>query len=83
MKKFFKCLALACGGLALGLSLLVTPAASVSVQAAVAPTDSINKQYIEWIYLRAEGKLYKRLFNYSTGQWIGEWIYVRDLINGK
>lgn len=33
---------------------------------------------IEWVYYTAEdGKIYKRLYNYSTRDWIGEWIYVR------
>lgn len=33
---------------------------------------------IEWVYYTAEdGKIYKRLYNYSTREWIGEWIYVR------
>lgn len=32
---------------------------------------------IRWVYYVAEdGKRYKRLYNYSNGDWIGEWIYV-------
>lgn len=32
---------------------------------------------IRWVYkTSADGKRYKRLFNYSTGQWIGDWILV-------
>lgn len=31
---------------------------------------------IEWRYKAVNGKLYKRLYNYSKGKWIGEWILV-------
>ncbi|HAM30038.1 MAG TPA: hypothetical protein DCP49_01250 [Erysipelotrichaceae bacterium] len=31
---------------------------------------------IEWIYKDFDGVLYKRLFNYSTMEWIGRWIRV-------
>lgn len=34
----------------------------------------IRKDKIEYIYEIKEGKLYKRLYNYSRGEWIGEWI---------
>lgn len=31
---------------------------------------------IEWIVQYRNGKYYKRLFNYTTGTWIGDWILV-------
>ena len=32
---------------------------------------------IRWVYFTAtNGKKYKRLFNYSTNEWIGDWIPV-------
>lgn len=31
---------------------------------------------IEWIYQKIDGIWYKRLFNYSTMEWIGRWIRV-------
>lgn len=31
---------------------------------------------IEWVYKKINGKYYKRLYNYSTGEWIGDWILV-------
>ena len=31
---------------------------------------------IKWRYKSVNGKLYKRLYNYSKGQWIGDWILV-------
>lgn len=33
----------------------------------------------EWRYKTENGKLYKRLYNVTSGAWIGDWIYVRDL----
>lgn len=31
---------------------------------------------IKWIYKTVDGKTYKRLYNYSTNEWIGDWILV-------
>lgn len=31
---------------------------------------------IRWRYQIKNGKLYKRLFNYTKAQWIGDWILV-------
>ena len=32
---------------------------------------------IRWVYQTGtDGRRYKRLYNYSTGQWIGDWILV-------
>ena len=31
---------------------------------------------IQYRYKIINGKLYKRLYNYSTGEWIGDWIPV-------
>lgn len=32
--------------------------------------------YIGWRYETINGTLYKRLYNYTTNSWIGEWIPV-------
>jgi hypothetical protein len=29
-----------------------------------------------WRYKFENGKMYKRLYNYDTGKWIGDWILV-------
>lgn len=34
---------------------------------------------IRWRYKESGGKLYKRLYNYSRDEWVGEWIYVKTL----
>lgn len=31
---------------------------------------------IEWVYKRENGHLYKRLYDYTYQQWIGDWIFV-------
>ena len=31
---------------------------------------------IRWVYKTVDGKTYKRLYNYSTNEWIGDWILV-------
>lgn len=31
-----------------------------------------------WLYKIENGKVYKRLYNCSTGVWIGDWIYVGE-----
>lgn len=33
---------------------------------------------LSWAYKTENGKLYKRLYNQTTHQWIGGWIYVCD-----
>lgn len=34
---------------------------------------------LQWYYKTENGKLYKRLFNTATNQWVGDWIYVKDI----
>ncbi|MBD5469464.1 MAG: hypothetical protein HDR21_15165 [Lachnospiraceae bacterium] len=33
---------------------------------------------LRWIYKVEDGKVYKRLYNASTREWIGGWIYVGE-----
>lgn len=33
----------------------------------------------EWIFKIEDNKLYKRLYNHTTDEWEGDWIFVRDL----
>lgn len=50
-----------------------------TVQAAEADESGISPlmDRIEWCYKMENGKLYKRLYNYSTASWIGDWILVK------
>lgn len=65
----------------MALSVLVSPVFTLPVQAAPSSIIGIMpmRDAISWAYANFNNKLYKRLYNYSTGTWIGEWIYIRDL----
>lgn len=64
------------GAACLALAILVSPAATVSVHAAAPKTDDVQKEIIEWRFKIENGNLYRRLYNYSKGIWVGEWEYV-------
>lgn len=50
-----------------------TVVASVKDEGALVPMSDD----IRWVYKTMEdGHRYKRLFNYSTNQWVGDWILV-------
>lgn len=49
--------------------------------AAVKPGDTADPQadIIEYVYREyPDGSLYKRLYNYTKGIWVGKWIKIRD-----
>lgn len=63
------------------MCLLSAPASTMQVQAAKG-NPSVAEPYRsikEWVYREVDGKLYKRLWNCSTGYFEGDWIYVCDL----
>lgn len=65
---------------ALSLAAWVSPACTMVTEAAAAEsTVSPCAADIQWRYKEENGKLYKRLFNYTTNSWVGDWIYVCDL----
>lgn len=69
----------ALGILSIAMAILVCPAASISVQAGGgSETIAPYAQDIGYRYAVFDNKVYKRLYNFSTGEWIGDWIYVRD-----
>lgn len=69
------------GVLIFSLAILFCPSASLPVQAAQSPgtVATPQKDDIQWRFKVENNKVYKRLYNYSTLVWIGDWIYVRDL----
>jgi hypothetical protein len=84
-KKMIQKLALTVATACLALTAFVCPMTSVSVQASETETvEEINtgiqprKDYISYVFKIEDGKLYKRLYNYSSCNWIGDWIYVSD-----
>lgn len=37
---------------------------------------SIRSDVTRWVYKNIDGKLYKRLYNYTTDKWMSDWILV-------
>lgn len=67
------------GAACLSLGMFFCPVSTLPAQAAIPGIVSPQSDCIEWRYFIYEGKIYKCLYNASTGNWIGDWIYVRDL----
>lgn len=70
------------GMLSVALSVFLCPANSITAQAAAAPGADIAmpcSDNIDYVYFTAGKKLYKQLYNFSKGVWIGEPIYVGEL----
>lgn len=79
-KRVTRKLAAIAGALCLSLIILASPIASTPVQAAP-PQDAAMPcaDFIEYRYKIEGHSLYRRLFNYSTAEWIGEWEYVMEI----
>lgn len=50
----------------------VIPSQTVAASDVVSP----RSDDIGWQYKKINGKLYKRLYNFTTKTWIGDWILV-------
>ena len=46
-------------------------------------TGQTRADIIEWRYKTENGKVYKRQFNYSKNEWIGDWIFVANVVQGE
>ncbi len=89
-KKLTKNLALLAGTACLTLMVFACPATSLTVNAASNVQDdsivTLSDDYgimplkddIQYRYKIENGKMYKRLYNYTIGVWVGDWIYVCD-----
>lgn len=44
---------------------------NTATEASIARSDDIR-----WVIKTENGKTYKRLYNFSTGEWIGDWILI-------
>ncbi len=68
--------------IACSLCLVSVPTTCVSVNAAPAASGETAiapcAEILEWVYIEADGKRYKRLYNCTTGQWETDWIYVGE-----
>lgn len=64
---------------AFSLATLFSPATSIVANAATTETTvSPYKDCIQWRFKEENGKLYRRLYNYTTASWVGDWQYVCD-----
>lgn len=72
-------LAVLMGAAAIVMAVPFTPSATLSAEAAVQSEEygvQPLSDDIQWVYKVENGKIYKRLYNYSTANWVGNWIYV-------
>ena len=77
-KKLITLLGIAC----FGVTVLCSPVTTLTVEAAAPSTEdtvSPNADAISYRYKEVDGKLYRRLFNYTTNEWVGDWEYVADV----
>lgn len=77
-KKISKLLGLA-GAACLCAGMFFCPATALPTRAAVPEVASPYSEIKEWRYKIEDGKVYKRLYNYSRAEWEGDWIYLRDV----
>ena len=66
------------GAACLSLGVFACPATTLTTQAAAAPEVQPQSDIIEWVYIIVDGHIFKRLYNYSIGIYIGDWIYVGE-----
>lgn len=83
LKKITRKMSLLAGTACLAMLAFVCPMASLPAQAAsgaaVEATVQPRAHDIRYVYKIEDGKMYKRLYNYSTGNWVDDdWIYVCD-----
>jgi len=64
------------------LAVFAAPAASLTTYASDGSDVSTCAHIIEWRYKIEDGKLYKALFNCSTGHYVSDWEYVCDYPEG-
>ena len=56
----------------LSMPVLATQSNENITQEEIQPRTDIK----EWLYKIVDGNLYKRLYNYSTGRWETDWIFI-------
>lgn len=80
-KKLLKKIAALGGAACLALTVLVSPIATMPVQAAAPGIDAAQPQHdiIKWVFKEENGGLYRRLYNFSVNNWVGDWEYVGPL----
>ena len=83
MKKLLLRISAGLGVALCSLSLLVAaPQTTITAQAAGGGGTIAQPQsdYIYWVFLEQGHKVYKRLWNATTSEWLTDWIYIGDSI---
>lgn len=73
--------------IACSMSLLfVAPSFTIKACAATPPgSETISPQadVIAWVYQRRGNEVWKCLYNTTTGEWVGDWVYVGEVGSGE
>ena len=79
-KKIMQKLALIIGTVSLALMAFLCPMATMPTQSASAKESTVQPRQhdIRYVFKIEDGKMYKRLYDYTTGEWLSDWIYVCD-----
>ena len=78
-KKLYKSIITLMGVVCCSMCFLATPVASITAEAAARePGIEIQQHIKKWMFRKDEenGILWKRLWNCSTYEWEGDWIFV-------
>ena len=66
------------GILMCAIAVFTAPCTSLISYASESTGIEARTELREWLFKIEDGKLYKRLYNRSTGLWETDWIYVMD-----
>ena len=84
--KRFKIRKLALVTVVCSMSLMFTaPSFAMQANAATPPgSETISPQadVITWVYERSGNEVWKCLYNTTTGEWVGDWVYVGEVGSG-
>ncbi len=67
-------LSLFCGS---GSTVMAAETVSGSLGAYTNENSTMRADYIEYVYKVIDGKVYKRLYNFTQEKWVGDWILVK------
>lgn len=76
-KKLLNSVKLCFGMILCSLAVLLAPAMSITTYASNGDIE-LCADFREWVFKIMNDKMYKRLYNASTGLWESDWIYVCD-----
>lgn len=75
-KKLMTLTCIAC----LSMAAFFSPVTTLTVQAAEPETIAPRSDDIRWVFKEVDGKLYRRLYNYTIADWASDsWEYVGEL----